>query len=195
MILLIPSVWAQDGSDLIAKLRSRYDTMEALRASFSQTTTSTYLDETEHFYGEILLHGDKYWIESGQQTIVTNTETTWVYNRGENQVLINDYELDETTFSLSTFLAEFDTLYSVEDVIRSGDMDVITLVPVDPLSAFRNVTIWAAVDTVVRIDVVDMNDVEMSVILSDIQFNPEIPDGSFLFSVPEGVEVIDLREN
>lgn len=194
-MLFVPAVWAQNADDVLARLRVRYDAMESMRASFSQSTSSTYLDDTEHFYGEIVLRGDSYRIEMADQTIVTDTVTTWIYNRLENQVLINDYEIDETTFSLSTFLAEFDTAYEVESYVRVDGMHTVKLVPNDPLSAFRSVTLWASDDVVVRLHVVDMNDVEMQFELTDIEFNPETPEGTFLFSVPDGVEVIDLREN
>lgn len=195
VMLFVTAVSAQNADDVLARLRVRYDAMESMRASFSQSTSSTYLDDTEHFYGDIVLQGDSFRIEMADQTIVTNTVLTWIYNRSENQVLINGYEIDETTFSLSTFLAEFDTAYEVASYERVDGLDAVKLLPIDPFSAFRSVTLWASDDIVVRLHIVDMNDVEMQFDLTDIEFNPEIPEGTFLFSVPDGVDVIDLREN
>ncbi|MCZ6757734.1 MAG: outer-membrane lipoprotein carrier protein LolA, partial [Bacteroidetes bacterium] len=102
---------------------------------------------------------------------------------------------DENTFSLTTFLDEFDSAYDVVSYERKDKLDVLALRPQDPLSMFRDVTLWADGDIVVRLDVVDMNDVKMKFELSDIQFNPELSDQTFIFSIPNGVEVIDLREN
>ncbi|MCZ6705983.1 MAG: outer-membrane lipoprotein carrier protein LolA [Bacteroidetes bacterium] len=186
---------AQSSDDVIERLRTRYDAVQAMRATFSQTTSSTFLDNVEHFEGDILIQGDQYRIEMSNQTIVTNTIVSWVFNRSENQVLINDYELDENTFSLTTFLDEFDSAYDVVSYERKDKLDVLALRPQDPLSMFRDVTLWADGDIVVRLDVVDMNDVKMKFELSDIQFNPELSDQTFIFSIPNGVEVIDLREN
>ena len=186
---------AQSSDDVIERLRTRYDAVQAMRATFSQTTSSTFLDNVEHFEGDILIQGDQYRIEMSNQTIVTNTIVSWVFNRSENQVLINDYELDENTFSLTTFLDEFDSAYDVVSYERKDKLDVLALQPQDPLSLFRDVTLWADGDVVVRLDVVDMNDVEMKFELSDIVFNPELSDQTFIFSIPNGVEVIDLREN
>ncbi|MCH8123304.1 MAG: outer membrane lipoprotein carrier protein LolA [Bacteroidetes bacterium] len=187
--------YAQSSDDVIERLRTRYDAVQAMRATFSQTTSSTFLDNVEHFEGDILIQGDQYRIEMANQTIVTNTIVSWVYNRSENQVLINDYEPDENTFSLTTFLDEFDSAYDVVSYERKDKLDVLALRPQDPLSMFRDVTLWADGDIVVRLDVVDMNDVKMKFELSDIQFNPELSDQTFIFSIPNGVEVIDLREN
>ena len=187
--------YAQSSDDVIERLRTRYDAVQAMRATFSQTTSSTFLDNEEHFEGDILIQGDQYRIEMANQTIVTNTIVSWVFNRSENQVLINDYEPDENTFSLTTFLDEFDSAYDVVSYERKDKLDVLALRPQDPLSMFRDVTLWADGDIVVRLDVVDMNDVKMKFELSDIQFNPELSDQTFIFSIPNGVEVIDLREN
>lgn len=195
LLIGIGQGYAQSSDDVIERLRSRYDAMQAMRATFSQTTSSTYLDDAEHFEGDILIQGDQYRIEMSNQTIVTNTVVTWVFNKSENQVLINDYELDENTFSLTTFLDEFDSAYDVDSYTRIDNFDVLTLLPRDPLSLFRTVKLWADGNVVVRLDVVDMNDVEMNFELSDIQFNPELSDQTFIFSIPNGVEVIDLREN
>lgn len=195
LLMGIGQGYAQSSDDVIERLRTRYDAMQAMRATFSQTTSSTFLDNVEHFEGDILIQGDQYRIEMANQTIVTNTIVSWVYNRSENQVLINDYEPDENTFSLTTFLDEFDSAYDVVSYERKDKLDVLALRPQDPLSMFRDVTLWADGDIVVRLDVVDMNDVKMKFELSDIQFNPELSDQTFIFSIPNGVEVIDLREN
>ena len=195
LLMGIGQGYAQSSDDVIERLRTRYDAMQAMRATFSQTTSSTFLDNVEHFEGDILIQGDQYRIEMSNQTIVTNTIVSWVFNRSENQVLINDYEPDENTFSLTTFLEEFDSAYDVVSYEREDKLDVLALQPQDPLSLFRDVTLWADGDVVVRLDVVDMNDVEMKFELSDIVFNPELSDQTFIFSIPNGVEVIDLREN
>lgn len=195
LLMGIGQGYAQSSDDVIERLRTRYDAMQAMRATFSQTTSSTFLDNVEHFEGDILIQGDQYRIEMANQTIVTNTIVSWIFNRSENQVLINDYEPDENTFSLTTFLDEFDSAYDVVSYERKDKLDVLALRPQDPLSMFRDVTLWADGDIVVRLDVVDMNDVKMKFELSDIQFNPELSDQTFIFSIPNGVEVIDLREN
>ena len=194
-VTAVPVSTAQSVEEALSRLRERYDAMGSMRATFTQVTTSTFLDEPERYAGSVLLSGDRYRIETAQQTIVTDTVRTWVYNRYENQVLINDYESDPSTFSLSSFLDEFDTAYRVQEYRLDDGLDRITLSPEDPLSAFRTVTIWTDDGVVRRLHVVDLNDIEMNIALSDIVFNPELPADSFTFSIPEGAELIDLREN
>ena len=191
---------SQTAEEVLRLLRGKYETMEAMKASFSQTTTSSFMDTPARFYGEILLADKRYRIETASQTIVTDGVVTWVHNRTENQVLINDYIEDEMTFSLSTFLAEFDTAYRVEKYEQTGmapdRIRILKLIPSDPFSAFQSVTIHAreSDNLVTRLDVLDLNDVEMRFDLTDIEFNPEVPQAAFTFTVPSGVEVVDLRE-
>lgn len=178
-------------------LRTKYDTMVSLSATFDQTTSSDFMDTDEHYRGQILLSGDAYRIEMPAQTIVTNTQLTWVYNQAENQVLINNYVDDETTFSLSRFLSEFDTAYSVQSIEETPDGPTVVLTPDDDFSSFLSVQMWIrSSDGVVnRLRVIDVNDVEMIFNLSNIAFNPTVPEHSFRFVTPVGVEEIDLREN
>ncbi len=198
--MALQNATAQTADQVLRLLRDKYETMDAMRASFSQTTMSSFMDDPARFYGEILLSGDRYRIEMASQTIVTDGVVTWIYNRTENQVLINDYVDDETTFSLSTFLAEFDTAYRIDSFEQSGARPhrtrILKLIPVDSFSAFQSVTIRAreSDNLVTRLDVIDLNEVEMRFDLTDIEFNPEVPPDTFVFSIPPGVETVDLRE-
>jgi outer membrane lipoprotein carrier protein len=188
---------AGDTDHIMSDLRTKYDTMVSLSATFDQTTSSDFMDEEEYYHGDILLQGDSYRIEMNAQTIVSNTELTWVYNKGENQVLINDYVDDETTFSLSRFLSEFDTAYSVASSEQTPVGPSIVLIPHDDFSSFLSVQMWIREsDSIVsRLRVIDINNVIMSFDLSGIVFNPRVPEQAFQFVTPAGVEEIDLREN
>jgi len=188
---------AQSADEVLASLRTKYDSMTSLSATFNQTTSSTYMDETEHYSGDIFLQGDSYRIEMATQTIVSDAQLMWIYNKSENQVLINDYVDDETTFSLSRFLREFDSAYTVGAFENTETGSILTLLPSDPYSSFQSVTMWTRTrdDLVTRLDVLDVNDVEMRFDLLDIVFNPSDPDGSFIFETPVGVEEIDHRDS
>jgi len=197
LIISSSDLRAQTVDEVLARLRSKYDTMTSLSAKFDQTTSSTYMDETEHYHGDIILQGDSYRIEMLTQTIVSDTQIIWVYNKSESQVLINDYVDDETTFSLSRFLNDFDKAYRVSTFENIDSGSVLTLLPSDPFSSFQSVTMWTRSrdDLVTRIDVIDVNDVEMRFDLLDITFNPPVPEGLFVFVTPENVEEIDLRDS
>ena len=190
---------AQDAPQVAERVRARYADMQAMHARFVQTITSDYMDAEQRYSGTVLFEGDRYRIETGSQTIVTDGVTTWVYNQPENQVLLSDYVEDETAFSLTQFLQRFDEdydfVYGGSETIEGVQSDMLDMTPRNEQAPFRAVRLWVRrTDGVVpRLRVVDLNDMEMVFELSQISFDPSVDAESFQFEPPEGVEVIDLR--
>lgn len=190
---------AQDGSAVIQRLQAKYDAIEALQASFTQTMTSPYYDGAETFSGTVLLSGDRYRVETGNQTLVTDGRVTWIYNASDNQVLINDATQDDTNFSLSDLLFNYEEHYVVtssEAVSVNGQGHVkLNLKPKARDSFFRSVALWVRdQDTLVtRLEVDDVNETTMIFDLDDISLNPSLQANAFSFTPPQGAEVIDLR--
>jgi len=97
------SVQAQSAEEILDRMKTRFDTIDTFRAEFSQVITSEFSDEREMSSGVLTMKKDQYRVETPGQTIVTDGITTWVYLPYEDQVLINDYEEDEMTFSINDF--------------------------------------------------------------------------------------------
>lgn len=190
---------AQSADELSERLASRYEQLGAMRASFVHVATSDFMDSPERFSGTMIFAGSRYRIETVSQTIVTDGETTWIHNRAEGQVLINDYVEDEFSFSLTTFLSQFGNDYDTAlqgSQRRSGQMHyVLELSPRDDFATFRSVELWMrkSDSIVTHLIVVDLNDVTMTFDLSDIEIDPPVLESTFSFDIPQSVEVIDLR--
>lgn len=193
------TVSAQDAVAFQQKLASKYQNMTSMSAEFVQVTSSAFLESSERFSGTLQLAGDKYRVQTGSQTIVTDGVTLWIHNRAEQQVIINTYENDASSFSLTTFLGQIGQYYTLAldgSVTKAGVLyDVVTLRPFDQDAQFRSVLMHVRrSDTVVtHLQVVDLNDVEMTFDLSKVNINAEMPSSTFTFVIPSGVEVIDLR--
>jgi len=191
---------AQDRSqDLSSQLAAKYESVETMKARFVQTATSSFLDEDEYFSGVLTFSQEKFRVETSSQTIITNGTTTWIHNRGERQVLINDYVEDEGSFSLTTFLRQFDQEYESEtdgqESLGGVMHDRLVLRPLDDFSSFQSVRLWVRKSDLIvtHLIVIDLNDVTMTFDLSEIQVNPELDPQEFEFEIPESVEIIDLR--
>ncbi len=190
---------AQSGQDVIERIRSTYENMAALRAEFRQTTTTPFDEHGESVSGVIYLSKDKFRIETGGQTIVSDGEVTWIYNAATNQVLINENAEDETTFSLNRFLFDFDDTYEIASTGRAllggKEHHMLLLRPKDPNSYFREimVVVRESDNLVPRIEVVDVNDTRMVFELKSIEVNPPLAPDTFVLTPPEGSEVVDLR--
>jgi outer membrane lipoprotein carrier protein len=197
--LLAFSATAQSAEDIRSKVANRYESVAAMSASFVQTATSEFMDAPERFSGTLIFSGSKYRIQTGAQSIVTDGKTLWIHNRGERQVIINDYVEDETTFSLTAFLRQLDNEYDAEfkgSETRGGaPHDVVQLIPQDDFSQFKRVDMHVRrADSIVTfLEVVDLNEVLMTFELTEIKINPGTTAETFSFSIPADVEIIDLR--
>lgn len=190
---------AQSGDQVILRLKNKYDTIKTLRAEFTQTMSSSFSDGTESFSGKLMLEGDKYRVETGTQTLVTDGIVTWIYNASENQLLINDTVEDETTFSINEFFFNYPDRYEVlgvEVVQIDGQKHFrLNLKPKREDAFFQEVTLWMRdQDTVItRLEVTDLNETKMAFVLDNIELNPPLDRDTFRMDPPRGAEVIDLR--
>lgn len=191
--------FGQSGEQALDRLQEKYESISALEAEFTQTLESPYSSAPQQSSGRVVLKNQQYRVETGAQTLVTNGETTWIYSPGENQVLINDYKQDETTFSLNDFLFNHEDRYDVtqaETVTMNGERHVrIEMEPKKQNDFFRTLTFWMRDrDAVVtRLEVVDMNETSTTYTLDGITLNPSLDGETFSFQPPQGAEIVDLR--
>jgi len=185
---------------LSSALSERYDAIDTMRLRFVQTASSAFMDTDERYTGELTFSDIAYRIETSNQTIVADGTTTWVHNRGQRQVIINDFVEDESAFSLTQFLgsfsSEYRSTYQGSESLDGVGHERLRLTPTDDFAAFRQVDLWIRDrdGLVTRLIAVDLNDVRMVFELSSIEVNPTLDEGYFAFEMPEGVEQVDLRE-
>ena len=190
---------AQDADDVFERLKDKYDSIESLRAEFSQTMSSSYMDEEATSRGVLVVQGDRYRVETEGQTLVTDGDVTWVYMPSQNQVLINDYNEDEQTFSISEFLFDYEENYDASQValtqLGGTRHFVLTLTPKKDDAFFTEATLSVreSDNVITRLQVVDVNGTTMIFNLENIQLNPSLQENTFSFTPPKGTEVIDLR--
>lgn len=194
------SVQAQDSSPL-STLKQRYERLSGLRASFTQVMGSEFSSDSSLIQGRVVLAENKYRVETPAQTVVTNGETTWIYSPADSQVVVNDAESAESTVTPQSFLMSSTQHYSVASE-RSATRDgvphsVLTLAGADDNARFEDVTLWIRTrDSIVtRLRATDRNGSTLDLRLRDIVVNPTFPGDPFVFSAPDGVEVVDLRSD
>ena len=190
---------AQDAEAIFERLLTKYNSIEGLRAEFTQTMSSEYWDNEESFTGQLVLQGEMYRVETGTEVLVVNGQETYVYRPTEQQVLINDVVEDEASFSPSTFLLNYDERFDVRDVstvtYNGARHFRLNLKPKSPDSFFREATIWLRDrdDIITKLSVLDVNETRMVFTLDNIELNPTLDTSTFQFTPPAGVEIIDLR--
>jgi outer membrane lipoprotein carrier protein len=192
------SVYAQSSTRLIDRMQTKFSTIRSLSADFSQTVNSPY-HGTQSLDGKLVLRGNQYRVETPQQTLVTDGSTTWVHNRQENQVLVNRYQKDESTFTVNDFFFNFSDQFRVRRVATvtlNGQRHFrMHLLPKQGDAFFKEATIWLRDrDTMIsRVELLDMNDTRMTFNLRNVVINPPVAVNAFTFTAPRGAEVVDLR--
>lgn len=190
---------AQDAQALFARLKAKYDAIDAVRARFTQTMTSAYTDDAVTTTGTLVLRGAQYRVETGGQTLVNNGKVTWVYLPAEKQVLINDYDEEEALFSINDFFFNYAKHFTVSraDAVQFDRQKhyVLKLQPKNKNGFFREATLWMRDrdNVVTQLKIVDVNDTTMLYKLQNIELNPKLDNAVFSFTPPKGTEVIDLR--
>lgn len=193
------SVQAQSADQVFKRLRAKYDGVQSVKAEFTQTLTSSYSKESSSSSGTVYLQGNKYRVEAAGQTLVTDGKVTWVYLPSDKQVLINDYQKDETTFSLNDFLFahrdRYNVVKSTTTRLDGQKHHVLTLKPKQK-DAFYTEVVLSMRDkdnVVTRLQVQDLNGTKMFFTLKNIQLNPKLNSTVFTFQPPKNVEIVDLR--
>lgn len=182
---------------VMLNLRENFDESGGFSGRFRQRLDADYAEAPNTVSGTIILSGDRYRIETGDQTIVTDGMTTWVYVSADQQVIIDHaVEDDEGSFTPGYFLDERADRYAVSfaDEQEPGKY-VIVLKAKSPDTYLEQATLWISRDdlTISRIDVVDVNGAEIQFEMSDIVLSPAIGDSTFTFYPGEDIEVVDLR--
>lgn len=189
---------AQDAATIAKRLQEKYDEVESLRATFTQTMKSDFLDSSESSSGLFALSGKRFRVETKEQTFVTDGAITWLFNSASNELLVNDY-VEEDMFPVRQLIFEYEERYNVDGVrsetYKGQKTQVLSLSAKNDEDLYRSVTLFVRdKDTIVtRLEILDANETIMIFELTDIEVNPTLDAGLFTFTAPDGTDVIDLR--
>lgn len=184
---------AQQGDPVLDRLRARYETLDGLRAQFTQHVNGAAME------GSIVLRGDAYRIETADQTLVTDGTTSWVYSKADRQVLVNDAVADETTFSPADFFTHYPDRFDVRtagsETIQGVRHDRLLLTPKNADAFLQEVTLFVRASDALptRVQIVDGNGTTVLFDLHDVEVNPRLSEDTFRFVAPSGAELVDLR--
>ncbi len=196
-IILSNITVAQDAQEIIRKVQSKYENITDAKATFTQTLKGSGGKGTSSSGVIYIKKQDLYRIEAGNQIIVTDGVTSWVYSPSKKQVVIDNYKDDGNTFSPNKFLFNYpENFYSDldgEEIIGGKDCYVIKLTPRSGGSV-KSAKIWIdKSEDLIRKITISTNQSTNTYTLKDISLDAGISSSKFTFSPPSGVEVIDLR--
>lgn len=120
---------------LLDKVRKKYDAYKVVEATFT-LTIEVPGQPKEVQKGSIAQDGKKFRLDMNDQTIVSDGVTTWVYQKKNNEVQINEADPNDANALLTPkeLLSRYqkgDFLYAITDKTTEGDK-VLTLIEFKP---------------------------------------------------------------
>lgn len=202
LFLLLAPILARAaaGDDVIRRVQAKFQSLKALSVHFAmnyQASDSTgtvaqgklYLEQPGHFR-----------MESAAQTVVSDGKTIWAYSPEEKQVII--YSAGGPDVPLITpqqLMFEYPDKYRVKNVeqdkLEGRTCDLLTMTPKDPSDPTRELKIWVdRKDSFTRrFRLEDLAGNITTFDFKDFQTGSSLPDSTFAFTPPAGVEVVDMR--
>ena len=192
---------AQTADEIVGKVRQKYEALKQVCADFTQTFHWKLADETQIIKGQICAKdGIKFRIESQDQLIITDGKTIWTMNKANKQVMVDNSgnNSGDNPF-LKSYLKKYTEEYKAElmGTEKTGEVDYyhLKLTAKNEDQFVRQVEFWVESKSfyLTKVQQLDINDNSTAYEVENIKADVVLKDNSFVFSAPEGYEVIDLR--
>lgn len=187
--------------DILAKVEKRY-APSGFTADFFQSSTLKALNITDTAVGKISIKrpGKMRWIYEApeRQSIITDGTRLWIYRPDDNQVMLGTAPSYFGGGKGASFLTDMRVMRSTFDISLEApdapDRYKLKLVPKQKSVDVTHIFVWVAKKTWEVREVATYNSFgdETRLEFSHIEFIDDLPDPLFMFTIPDGVEVVEL---
>lgn len=184
------SILAQN---IFPQLKANFENQKVFIADFSHTYNDSYTKESLSSDGKIWVSSNKYRLDSENQLLIVNGNTSKVYDRARNRVIISDYVEEDDDFAPSRMLNGVDSTYSVSETsLKNGDTK-ITLSTDDDFALYLTVEIIVDKNATPKsITAYDFSDNKIVTIFHNGMFSPK-NESLFIIEHPDNAEIVDTR--
>ncbi len=189
---------AQSGKSFLSKLQEKYKSIKNFTADFTQEVSPAPHNKTFTTKGKFYYEQkNKYIIEFQNQTVTSDGDTVWNYNKKNNRVIISSITDESASFSIDRVIYDYPSICDVKVEKGTGkdtSFTVINLTPKDEDAPFKYVKVWADKNYLVgKFEIRAMSDAVLTFVLSNIKLNKDFSKMKFVFYPPKGAKIIDLR--
>jgi outer membrane lipoprotein carrier protein len=188
--------------EIINKVHKKYKDLKSLDADFEQTYIWERAGETQTVTGTIYLTAsNQYRIETNEQLVITDGKTVWSYSPNDKHVIIDVLDKSQENQLpkdiLLQYSKDYDPDYVGEEQIDGRKTFLLNLVPKDQEGLISSMKVWVDASTwfTRKIEQVDLNDNRNTYFVRNIRENPKLDARLFNFEIPEGAEIVDLRQD
>lgn len=202
-LLLIARAAAYGGesaADILEKVQGKYESIRDASLTFTRHVVFGVTQTRQDFAGTLAMKkGNRYRIELEDQTIVTDGKSVWTYSKINNQVFVDAYKEDSVSFSPDRVLVNAPENYTAailgKEEVGKKEASILKLVPKSDKSNLKWMKVWVDRDEWLmrKIQLLDIADNLTTYEVGSLKLNAGLPDSTFRFTPPPGVEVIDVR--
>jgi outer membrane lipoprotein-sorting protein len=198
-------VHGQDASAIIGRSSRVYRSLSSLRADFTQIIQNPMIDSTES-HGTLIQAGEAKlsmrFSDPPGEAIVIDGQHVWVYTPSTvpDQVIRLAAPSGGPVYGYNLLAWFLDrpaerytaTLLKTEE-LNGRSMDVVELEPSVPDLPFEKAVLWLDRQDALprKLDITEKSGSKRLLTLSKVQVNRPAPPGTFTFTVPKGVRVVD----
>ncbi len=183
-------------ADLPDRLDHYFSEMSSLQGGFHQQVRDSYGRMVEESYGTLLVQrsGKFRWqtVTPFVQQIVGDGTRIWIYDPDLDQVTVRRQKnsLTNTPASLLTRRGSLSEQFIIYPVGNKGGYEWADLIPKKQNGGYERLLVAMDDDGLKVIDVEDSLGQRTRIELQDLLFNPSIPEHNFMFTPPDGVDVV-----
>ena len=187
--------------DILKKVEKRY-ALSGFTAGFFQSSTIKALNITDTAMGKISIKrpGKMRWIYEApeRQSIITDGTRLWIYHPDDNQVMLGVAPSYFGGGKGASFLTDIREMRATFDITLETpevpDRYKLKLVPKQKSVDVTHVFVWVATRTWEVSEVATYNTYgdETRMEFSHIEFIDDLPDPLFMFTIPDGTDVVQL---
>jgi len=204
VLCTVPPLHAQRADSIIQRTSTTYRQLRSLSAGFDQVVSNEMLG-TFKSRGTLAQAGasrlSMRFTDPAGEAIVIDGTSIWIYtpSTAPGQVLkapitsAAGYGVNLLGWLLDRPAERYDARFLREDTVAGTPVDVIRLAPAVEALPFTTAVLWLAKGDGLprRIEVTEPSGNHRTLTLSNLRTNPTLPAGTFTFTPPKGVKVIE----
>lgn len=186
--------------DILEKVSDRYDAIRDGELRFTQKTGFAVAQVEQEVNGTLVFKKtNKYRVEYDGQVIVTDGKTVWSYSPSTNQVLVDNFKLNERSLTPERILGAAPEEYAPtligREKIGTIETVVLKLTPPEGSGMLKSMKIWVQEGEwlIRKAELLDLHGKRTTYQVHTIKTNTGVPDTRFTFQAPAGAETVDLR--
>jgi len=191
---------SRNAEDVLEKVRKRYDAMTDAELKFTEKVRFPMAKIEQQVSGTLFVKkNNKYRVELDDRVIVTDGQTLWSYSAANNQVVIDRFKQDAQSLSPEKILVgtpeNFTASTVGEEKVGGHATTILKLIPKDDQSFIRSVRLWVDEDDwmIRQVEIVDVSEKQTTYTVLQVRTNTGLQDSRFVYKIPEGADVVDLR--